>query len=454
MLHTIIAIATPLGAGALAVVKISGAHALKAVCHVLRIPYSTHALKPRYATLRTIYDINNIVLDEVIVIYFKSPYSFTGEDVLEIQCHGGSFVVQKIVDTFLCLKDRLPIRLAESGEFTKRAFINGKIDLTQAEAIAQISSIHSEHAQQIVMNQLKGALKDFVCNERKMLVEFLAHSEVGIDYAEEDLPDTLIDFITQRIDEKIFQFNRLLQLSIAHEQHHNAFRLALIGKPNTGKSSLLNALLLRNRAIVSDKAGTTRDTIEENLLIGQHNVILVDTAGIHKSYDIIENEGIQRSVDVYYQSDIILGLFDSYSFDDDDKHILQLLKTAQHADVIIVINKIDLGCSIDKKLFEGFCVVEISAKEGRVVPLLEQIEQFLQRKNHNETLLLSSKRQIEAFRTVVDELQKSLSPLKHGELELFSFHIQAALSSLDSITQPFCTDELLDMIFGKFCLGK
>ncbi|MDE7256266.1 MAG: tRNA uridine-5-carboxymethylaminomethyl(34) synthesis GTPase MnmE, partial [Helicobacter sp.] len=283
---TIAAIATPLGAGALAVVKMSGADCVHVACALLQIP--PRSLRPRYASLRALYDNNGAILDEVIVLYFKAPHSYTGEDVVEFQCHGGCFVANAILDSvlrFAC------VRLARPGEFSMRALIAGKMDITQAEAIANLINVKDATSQHLLARQLRGSLRDFIANERQILLEFLATSEVSIDYAEEDLPENLIESISARIHDRIERFERLLDVSRSYERFANGFCVALLGKPNTGKSSLLNALLLRQRAIVSDVAGTTRDTIEESCMIAQHHIQIVDTAGVHESADSLEQQG-------------------------------------------------------------------------------------------------------------------------------------------------------------------
>lgn len=444
---TIAAIATPLGSGALAVVKMSGTECLQVACALLQIPL--HALRPRYASLRPLYDHNGAILDEVIVLYFQAPHSYTGEDVIEFQCHGGSFIAHAILDSvlqFAC------VRLARPGEFSLRAVIAGKMDITQAEAIAKLISVKDATNQHLLVRQLRGSLSDFIARERHVLLEFLATSEVSIDYAEEDLPHNLLQSISERIHERIAQFERLLDVSRSYERFSNGFHIALLGKPNTGKSSLLNALLLRERAIVSDIAGTTRDTIEESCMIAQHQLRIIDTAGVRESTDSIEQQGITRSLASCEQSDIVLAVFDASSpLTQEDEAIINRLPTFAH--VLVVLNQIDKGIVIDTSRFLQWECVEVSAKNGQIAPLLHVLRQKLESKPA-EDIILSSKRQIQAFVSVVDCLRQSLQPLSSGELELFSFWIKEALNALNTITSPHHTEELLDMIFGQFCLGK
>ncbi len=445
--NTIAAIATPLGSGALAVVKLSGADCLHVASVLLKTP--PDSLRPRYAHLRPLYDNNGMILDEVIVLYFKTPHSYTGEDVIEFQCHGGSFVANAILD---CVLQFACVRLARPGEFSLRAVLSGKMDITQAEAVAKLVSVKDKTSQQLLVRQMRGGLSSFVAKERQILLEFLATSEVSIDYAEEDLPTDLLQNIHNTINQRIAQFQRLLCASKNYEQFSNGFSIALLGKPNAGKSSLLNAMLLRERAIVSEIAGTTRDTIEEGCLIAQHNVQIIDTAGVRESGDLLENEGIARSVQSCNQSDLVLAVFDaSRPLAHEDKLILDMLPSFAH--VVVVLNQIDRGILIDKTPFARWECVEVSAKNGQIAALLELLAQKLADKP-TEEILLSSKRQILAFENVVSCLQQAIEPLCLGELELFSFWIKEALKALDSLTSPHNTEELLDTIFGQFCLGK
>ena len=444
---TIAAIATPLGAGALAVVKMSGAECLHVACALLQIP--PRSLRPRHASLRPLYDHSGAILDEVIVLYFQAPHSYTGEDVVEFQCHGGSFVANTILDSvlqFAC------VRLARPGEFSMRALIAGKMDITQAEAIANLVNVKDATSQHLLARQLRGSLSDFVARERQILLEFLATSEVSIDYAEEDLPENLIESISARIHDRIAHFERLLDVSRSYERFSSGYCVALLGKPNTGKSSLLNALLLRQRAIVSDVAGTTRDTIEESCMIAQHRLQIVDTAGVRESADSLEQQGIARSLESCEQSDIVLAVFDvSSPLTHEDEAILDMLPSFAH--VLVVLNQIDKGIAIDTARFAAWDCVEVSAKNGQIAPLLQALRQRLE-SAPSEDIILSSKRQIQAFASAVDCLRQSLEPLATGELELFSFWVKEALKALESITSPHHTEELLDMIFGQFCLGK
>ena len=341
--ETIAAIATANGIGSIAIIRISGEKALEIAKKLSKKTDFT----PRNATLTTIYDKENKLIDEAIVIYFKGPFSFTAEDVVEIQCHGGFIVAQSILKATL----NAGARLADAGEFSKRAFFNGRIDLSEAEAIAQLIEAKSEDAAKILASQMKGALKHFIEDVRDEIIHILAFSEVSIDYAEEDLPEDLVSQIKAKLDELYKLLEKTLVASKSREGLMQGFRVAIVGKPNVGKSSLLNALLNFNRAIVSDIAGTTRDTIEEQVKIGTHLIKIVDTAGIREASDEIEKIGIERSLEAIQESDIVVALFDaSRKSDNEDTQILKLIKEyAKSKNVIFVKNKIDLE---DKLLLE------------------------------------------------------------------------------------------------------
>ena len=287
MNDTIAAVATAHGIGSIAIIRLSGDRALQIAKQLTQ----RDTLAPRYATLTPLYSSNNELIDEAIVIYFEGPRSFTAEDIVEFQCHGGQIVAQKVLDALLAAG----ARLAEPGEFSKRAFHNGRIDLTEAEAIAQLIEAKSEDAAKILARQMKGELKEYVESIRDRLLEIMAYSEVTIDYAEEDLPEDLVQQIQERLDTLHAELSRTLQASQSRSGLMQGFKVAIVGKPNVGKSSLLNALLNYNRAIVSDIAGTTRDTIEEQVKIGTHLIRIVDTAGIREASDEIERIGIEQT---------------------------------------------------------------------------------------------------------------------------------------------------------------
>ncbi len=446
MHNSIAAIATAHGVSSISIIRVSGDAALdiaKKISHLDRI-------KPRFAHLTFLYNIKDALIDQAIMIYFKAPFSFTGEEIVEFQCHGGMIVAQEILDTIVAYG----VRLAEPGEFSKRAFLNGKIDLTEAEAISKLIEAKSVDAARILARQMKGELKIFVEESREALLRSLAYSEVMIDYAEEDIPEDIMENIVGQLDRLGSQIERIVAASHRRRGLIEGFRVAIIGKPNVGKSSLLNALLSYERAIVSDVAGTTRDTIEEQVRIGSHIIRLVDTAGIRESEDSIEKIGIERSMRSVKDADVIIALFDaSRPFDAEDAKILSIIDVQHDKHVIAAVNKCDLEMQFEQEKLEEYNPIEVSAKKG-FVKLTEKLEALLDGIGEGEELMLISARQIEAVKRAKEAISEAKEPLRRGELEFFSYHLQEAVKAISSISKPYDSEEILDKMFGEFCLGK
>jgi tRNA modification GTPase len=374
MNDTITAVATAYGVGSIAIIRLSGDNALS----IAKTVAKREAFNVRFAHLTPLYNAKDELIDEAISIYFQGPHSFTGEDVVEFQCHGGVVVAQAILKATL----EAGARLAEPGEFSKRAFMNGRIDLTEAEAIAQLIEAKSEDAAKILAKQMKGSLREYVEEVRDQLLYALAYSEVTIDYAEEDLPQDLIEQIQARLSEISINLQRTLQASESRQGLMQGFKVSLIGKPNVGKSSLLNALLHYNRAIVSEIAGTTRDTIEEEVKIGSHMIRIVDTAGIREAGDEIERIGIERSIEAVEESDIVIAIFDgSRVLDDEDRKIIELMNAhKEDREFICVINKQDLEQRFDRAVLEPFSPRALSVKENGS-ELISDLKAIMDRQN-------------------------------------------------------------------------
>jgi len=404
---------------------------------------------PRQAVLSNLYNELDEILDESIIIYFKAPYSFSGEDIVEFQCHGGYIVADMILNTIL----KSGARLANPGEFSKRAFLNGKIDLTKAEAIAKLIETKSEDGAKVLARQLKGELQDFVEKIRDDLVEILAFVEVNIDYAEEDLPLDLLKQIEIKLKNLYLLLKKIYDSSKRREGIIEGFKVAIVGKPNVGKSSLLNSLLNYERAIISDIAGTTRDTVEEEVRIGTHLIKIVDTAGIRESRDTIEKIGIKRSINAITSSDIVIAMFDNSRICDKEDQII--LKTIddfkEDKNIIIALNKIDLENKFDKSFLNSY--VEISCKQNSEA-IISKLKTILNKTNLDDSLLLTSKRQMIAIKNTYKEIKQAQGVLSEGELEIFAFHINEAIRHISKITKNFDRDEILDKMFGSFCLGK
>ena len=441
---TIAAIATAHGVGSIAIVRVSGPKAKEIASKLAR----KTTIKPRFAHLVSLYSSKDELIDQAILLYFQSPKSFTGEDIVEFQCHGGIVVAQMVLQEVLAHG----ARLAEPGEFSKRAFLNGKIDLSEAEAITKLIEAKSEDAAKILSRQLKGELKEFVESIREKLIRILAYVEVNIDYAEEDLPQDMQEQMKTQLEAILDELKRIVAMSERRKGLIEGFKVAIIGKPNTGKSSLLNALLSFERAIVSDIAGTTRDTIEESVKIGTHLVRFVDTAGIRNAHDAIEKIGVERSIKAIEESDIVIAMFDaSAPLGDEDREILKLLdRYKEQKEIIVVLNKVDKGVQIQ---LEEFTPIKISVKRD-ITPLTRHLETLLDSYSNTEEILLVSTRQIDAVKKALDNIEKAIGPLNLGELEIFAFHINEAIRHIASITRPMESSELLDKMFGEFCLGK
>jgi len=440
---TIVAIATASGVGSIAIVRVSGKNSLQIALKISQ----REQLEPRYTTLSQLYDKKNELIDVGLVIYFKNPNSFTGEDIVEFQCHGGVSIANLVLNA--CID--FGARIANPGEFSKRAFLNGKIDLTQAQAISKMIEAKSEDAVKLLARQLKGELKEFVDEIKEDLLFMLAYTEVSIDYATEDLPDDIYKQIKNKLERIKMKLIDTLASSKRREGMIEGFKVAIIGKPNVGKSSLLNKLLNYNRAIVSSIAGTTRDTIEENIKIGTHIIKIVDTAGIREASDEIEKIGIEKSMDAISEADIAIALFDNNKpFEDEDQIILNLLDKIEHK--IIVKTKVDLEQNLeDDKLLNPS--ISINTKDN-INDLIDALEDILNKNTHDNNITLISKQQVSFVEQTLNDIIKSFDPLQSGELEFFAYHINEALENISNITRPYEHSQMLDVMFGEFCLGK
>jgi len=444
MADTIVAISTANGSGAISIVRMSGDEALNIAQKLTKTTFI-----PRYAKLAKFYDLEDNLIDIPLVLFFKNPNSFTGEDIVEFQCHGGVAVSRLILETLI----NSGARIAEAGEFSKRAFINGKIDLSQAEAIAKLIESKSKESVKILSKQLRGDLSKFVNDIREQLLEIMAYVEVNIDYAEEDLPFDLVEQIKNRLYTIAELLKKSLNASKKREAMFNGYKVAIIGKPNVGKSSLLNNLLDYERAIVSDIAGTTRDTIEEEITIGSHIIKIVDTAGIRdKTDDKIEKIGIQKSKEAVDEADIVIAMFDnSRKFDEEDKEILNIIKNT-NKDVLVILNKIDLENRFNITKLGSFEIIKATQKDENY-EIEKQLEKILDKYSYQDNMLISN-RQVEVVTKAYEAINNSFELIEIQELELFSYNIQEAIYSISQITKPYEHDEVLDKMFSSFCVGK
>lgn len=457
--------------------RLSGTNALAIAQQITR---RSSAFTPRYATLCSLYAPEHLsqeilsqsskaerdsgqkceLIDEAIVLYFAAPRSYTREDVVEFQCHGGDIIGQRVVRA--CVQ--LGARMARAGEFTKRAVLSGRLDLAQANAIAQMISTQDIAFQSAMIRQLKGDLGQFVQECRESLLSALAHTEVMIDYSEEDIPSDIIARIDSMLSHLDKRLERIYVFSTARSS--DEVRLALIGKPNVGKSSLLNALLLYDRAITSPIAGTTRDRIEEHILIDTHRVRLIDTAGIRQSDNAIETQGIEKTKQALAESTITLAVFDgSSALDLYDREVIALIVARKRINpkliILPIINKADKPQILDSSLLASLLelpestLLHINAlsREATAHTLQGAIASALHAGSYEE-IILSAPYQQEAIAKTRGHIHAARVRLESSELELFAYHIKDALESIGHITSPYNSEEVLDSMFREFCLGK
>lgn len=443
---TIAAIATPPGIGAIGIVRLSGPHALAIADAVFR--GKRLASQPSHTLhFGAITDADGAVVDEVVLSLFKGPKSYTGEDVVEISGHGSPFILQRLLDT--CLQ--AGAQLARPGEFTQRAFLNGKLDLAQAEAVADLIAADSQAAQQAALNQLRGGFSDDLNNLREQLIHFAALIELELDFSDEDVEfadrkqlDALISRLKDKSRELIdsFRLGNVIKKGVS---------VAIIGAPNAGKSTLLNALLNEERAIVSDIAGTTRDTIEESLNINGLLFRLIDTAGIREhSEDTIEQIGIQRSKANAEKADIIIHLVDALAPETDAG---AWMVGFDHK-VIPVWNKADL---VDRQQ-AATGALSISARQKTGIDRLKQVmfDRATGGSLHSENTIVTNARHHQALLQMMDSLESIASGMRQGiSGDLLAIDIRRALHYLGEITGQVEVDrDILGTIFGKFCIGK
>ena len=450
-MKTIAAISTPIGHGGIGIVRVSGDDALKIIEKVF-VPKHKGKFKPYTLKFGNIIDEQENVLDQVLISYFKAPKTYTGEDICEVNCHGGLIVTKQILDLLL----RNGACMAEPGEFTKRAFLNGKIDLTQAEAVIDLINSKSAKENSASVKQIEGFLGDKIKEIKKDIIDLLVDIEANIDYPEYDVEEVRREKIEEVLKNAILKIEKLEATFESGKVLREGVNTAIIGKPNVGKSSLLNALLRENRAIVTEIAGTTRDTIEEYVTIKGIPLKLIDTAGIRDTADIVENIGIEKSKKAIDEAELVLLILDATSdLADEDKALLELVKDKKH---IVLINKIDAGSKIVAENLEDENVIKISIKNGEGLETLEdKIENMFELCNlnsENEVVLTNSRHQaliLEAKQGIANALTSAQNGLP---LDMLSIDISEAIQKLGEITGETVSEEVISGIFAKFCLGK
>jgi len=450
--ETIIAPATPSGEGGLAVIRLSGPKAEYYLKALFRPKRSTDQLESHRLYLGHLSDATGSAVDEVMAVVMRAPHSFTREDVVEVHCHGGPAVVRDILDQFL----RQGARIAHPGEFTQRAFINGRLDLSQAEAVADLIHARSSAAARIALNQLQGKLARFVEGVRQQLVSILSHVEVQIDFSDQDIEPPDFTSAVSEVEEIWSRLDSLLDSFDSGRMLHEGVNILILGKPNVGKSSLLNALLGEARAIVTDVAGTTRDTIEESLVLHEVPVRLIDTAGIRQTNDPVELEGVRRARDKALSADLVLLVVDgSSSLDADDRLALTACDPER---LLLVVNKKDRGQVAFAAPFAGLEAVAVSARRGDGLDDLQLRIRDMLFGSHpaaDEHLLIYERRHKDSLLTAVRALERFLSATR--ELlppEFLALELRESIAALGAISGASVTEEVLSQIFAKFCIGK
>lgn len=461
---TIVALASPSGAGAIAVIRISGEQAITIAASVFQSVSGKDLSKQKTHTLHLGHIIDGEkVIDQVLVSIFKGTQSYTGENTIEISCHGSTYIQQQIIQLLL----RKGCRMANAGEFTLRSFLNGKMDLSQAEAVADLISSDNEASHQIAMQQMRGGFSNEIAKLREELLNFASLIELELDFAEEDVEfadRTQFNELLNRIE---FVLKRLIDSFAVGNVIKNGIPVAIVGEPNVGKSTLLNALLNEERAIVSDIAGTTRDTIEDELIIGGVGFRFIDTAGIRETKDVVESIGIRKTFEKIEQAQVVLYLFDGSKFKVQSSQFIveieQIKNKYPQKPLLILINKKDVlsdedVSDINLKLETlNVTLILISAKQkSGIEELKNQLLSFVNTGalRNNETIVTNT-RHYDSLLKALDEIQK----VKYGlqsklPSDLIAIDIKEALYQFGMITGQVTNDELLGNIFANFCIGK
>ena len=444
--QTIYALSTVYGKSGVAVIRISGAKAKEAVAKLTNL--KEKSLKPRYAYFTDIKDIvSRETLDKCLLLYFKAPHSFTGEDIVEFQTHGSKAVIASVLENLRKITD---FRMAEPGEFSRRAFHNGKMDLTEAEGLADLIDSETSEQQKYAMRQMEGGLKNLYDGWREELIKIMAYLEAYIDFPDEDIPQELVDKLLNDVFKLKTAISEHLNTDSIGERLREGFRVVIVGPPNAGKSSLLNTVVNREAAIVSSIAGTTRDAVDVHLDIKGYPVMFTDTAGIREVEEEIEKQGIEIAFRKIADADLVLCLFDASK---DSVQIFDNIKNSFKNKAIYVANKSDNltfeQCSELKK--QGCVVISAKHKQG-IADLMEVIyQQIKERFTANSNLLITRQRYREALVETLDNLER----FSFGkEIELSAEDIRLAARALGKITGRIEVDDILNKIFGSFCIGK
>ncbi|MBO7218778.1 MAG: tRNA uridine-5-carboxymethylaminomethyl(34) synthesis GTPase MnmE [Clostridia bacterium] len=449
---TIAAISTPMGVGGISIVRLSGSDSLNIANSVFTFRSKKTNIKncePRKMYLGSFKIGENE--EECLMVYFKAPYSYTGEDLIEFQCHGGVVVTKKILETLL---DN-GATLASGGEFTKRAFLNGKLSLDEAEGVIDVINAESESELKAGYNLLKGNLNHEVVTIQNDIKDSLSKIEVALDYPEEDLEEeTRID-IGATLHSVLDRLNKMLDTASTGRKIKDGTKVAIVGKPNAGKSSIMNALLNFERAIVTDIQGTTRDTLEETYIYKGVKFILIDTAGIRDTEDVVEKIGVKKAKDTIKSADVTLYIVDgSRELNEDDFNIIN---TLDDKNTIVIVNKSDLQQKVDenKVPFKNKISVSAISKNG-IEKIKEKIFNFVIDENIlSSDIIITNVRHLNSIKDAIKNVQESLSALEQNiGLDLVTVNIKNVWLALGEITGETDNEKIIDNIFAKFCVGK
>ena len=457
MSSTIVSISTAPGIGGIGIIRMSGNETFEILNKIFKPKKEQKIEEIKGYTMKygEIID-NNQIIDEVLVSYFKAPKSYTTENMCEINSHGGSIIVKKILE--ICLKNGAD--MAEPGEFTKRAFLNGRIDLAQAESVIDLINAKSDREAKSGIKQLEGALSKEIKDIKQEIMNVLVNIEVTIDYPEYDTPEVQKQELTMMLEKVEKKLSQLEESFDNGKIIKEGIKTAIIGKPNAGKSSLLNTILKEERAIVTDIEGTTRDTIEEFVTVKGIPIKLVDTAGIRNAKDEVEKIGIQKSIEEAQNADLIIAIFDSSKeLTIEDKEIIDLIKGKK---AIILLNKTDLPSKIDennKQLKENAKnIIKISAKNNQGInKLYDKIAEMfsLNQINLDNEVLITNVRHKNIISKALQNVKKANEAiLVNMPIDIVTIYIKEILEDLGEITGEYVTEDIINEIFSKFCLGK
>jgi tRNA modification GTPase len=462
---TIAAIATPLGTGGIGIVRISGVEAISVAAAVFRparggAVENTAGYRVRYGH---VIDHNGAVIDEALLLLMRQPRSYTGEDSAEISCHGGLVAVRRVLETVLAAG----ARLAKPGEFTQRAFLNGRIDLAQAEAVVDLVRAGTERSAQVAMQQLHGELSRHIAQLREALIGLVARFEAMLDFPEEEETAGNMRALGDSLSTLRCQVEALLESARTGRILREGLKVVIAGKPNVGKSSLMNALLRQNRAIVTDIPGTTRDLLEESINVSGIPMVLLDTAGINETDDPVERIGVQRSRESLLAAELVLFVVDdALGLDQRDTEVAEAIGARP---TLVVINKLDLGRrlvddTVKDLVAKPIGIVRVAAKNGQGLDRLRNmiagfVEQGLQISQRfeatDERPIVSNVRHVDALRGTSDFLQAALAGIQNGmPVDLILIDLYHALDRLGEISGETVREDIIDRIFADFCLGK